>query len=54
VILFDDVLTTGKHFMCCKRRLREHLGDIPVTGLFIARRVPPDVSIEFDVILDDE
>lgn len=54
VIFFDDVLTTGKHFKCCKQRIREALGDIPVIGLFIARRVPPDVSIEFDVILDDE
>lgn len=52
VILFDDVLTTGKHFKCCKDQLTDRLGNVPVTGLFIARRVPPDVSIEFDVILD--
>jgi hypothetical protein len=39
LVLFDDVLTTGKHYRCCARRLREVLPDIPISGLFIARRV---------------
>lgn len=38
-VLFDDVLTSGKHFKCCQRRLREVLPHIPVCGLFFARRV---------------
>jgi hypothetical protein len=38
VVLFDDVLTTGKHYQCCKRRLRDALPAIPIDGLFIARR----------------
>jgi hypothetical protein len=38
-ILVDDVLVTGKHFKCCERRLHEALGNIPVCGMFMARRV---------------
>ena len=41
VVLFDDVLTTGKHYKCCERRLRETLVGIPISGLFVARRVLP-------------
>ncbi len=41
IVLFDDVLTTGKHYKCCERRLREVLPDIPIGGLFVARRVLP-------------
>lgn len=39
IILFDDVLTTGKHYKCCERRLREAFIAIPISGLFVARRV---------------
>lgn len=39
LVLFDDVLTTGKHFKCCERRLRTVLPRIPISGLFLARRV---------------
>jgi hypothetical protein len=41
IVLFDDVLTTGKHYKCCERRLREVLADIPISGLFVARRALP-------------
>jgi hypothetical protein len=41
IVLFDDVLTTGKHYKCCERRLRETLAAIPINGLFVARRVLP-------------
>jgi hypothetical protein len=41
IVLFDDVLTTGKHYKCCERRLREALVDIPISGLFVARRMLP-------------
>lgn len=40
VILFDDVLTEGKHFKVCQRLLRNHYGDIPVVGFFVARSIP--------------
>ena len=42
VFLFDDVLTTGKHFKCCERRLREVLpAGTRYSGLFVARRLLP-------------
>lgn len=41
IVLFDDVLTTGKHYKCCERRLRDTLAAIPISGLFVARRVLP-------------
>jgi predicted amidophosphoribosyltransferase len=37
IVLFDDVLTTGKHFVCCQQRIREVLEEIPVLGVFVAR-----------------
>jgi len=36
--LFDDVLTTGKHYKCCERRLRDSLPHTPVFGVFLLRR----------------
>jgi hypothetical protein len=39
IVLFDDVLTTGKHYRCCERRLSEALAGVPISGLFLARRV---------------
>lgn len=41
IVLFDDLLTSGKHYKCCERRLREALADIPISGLFVARRALP-------------
>jgi len=56
IMLFDDVLTSGKHYKCCERRLREALsgtaigrtsigetsiGEIPISGLVVARRALP-------------
>jgi predicted amidophosphoribosyltransferase len=38
IILFDDVLTTGKHFKACERRLREIDPSIAIAGIFVARR----------------
>ena len=40
IVLFDDVITTGKSFKCCERRLREVIpATIPIMGLFVARRI---------------
>ena len=51
IVLFDDVLTTGKHFKCCQRRLREALGTaVPIKGVFVARRVLSDPSLDFDIV----
>jgi hypothetical protein len=40
IILFDDVLASGKHFHCCERRLRACLPRARILGLFLMRRVP--------------
>lgn len=44
IVLFDDVLTTGKHFKCCERRLRQvpQMRDARILGVFVARRVLPN------------
>lgn len=39
LVLFDDVLTTGKHFKCAQARVREALGPIAISACFLARRV---------------
>lgn len=49
IILFDDVLTTGKHFKCCERRLREVVPEAThILGVFIARRILADPFDDFD------
>lgn len=40
VILFDDMLTTGCHFVAAKAAIREQWPDCTVLGFFLARRVP--------------
>jgi pyrimidine operon attenuation protein/uracil phosphoribosyltransferase len=48
IILFDDVLTTGKHFRAGVRRLREVVpATTEIVGMFVARRVI-DVSADFE------
>ena len=45
IVLFDDVLTTGKHFKSCERRLRTCLPqDFSIIGTFIARRILPGAA----------
>jgi len=39
--IFDDVLTTGRHFKAVQAVLRQRFPDIPVVGVFVVRRVPP-------------
>lgn len=39
IVLFDDVLTTGKHYKCCEQRLLEALPGLHVSGFFLMRRV---------------
>lgn len=40
IAVVDDVLTTGAHFKAMQRILNENFPDVPVVGLFLARRVP--------------
>src|SRR6185437_16567733 len=41
VVLFDDVLTSGKHYKVAKSRIREFFPQQPIVGVFVARRVQP-------------
>lgn len=48
IILFDDVLTSGKHYKVGKTRIQEHLLGQKVIGLFIARAIHPNPFDEFN------
>lgn len=48
VILFDDVLTSGKHFRVAKHRIREIFPAQRIVGIFIARSIHPDPADDFD------
>lgn len=45
LIVFDDVLTTGRHFKAIQHILQERFPRSSITGLFIARRVPSKTEI---------
>jgi hypothetical protein len=40
IVVVDDVLTTGAHFKGMKMILEDTFSDVPVLGVFLARRVP--------------
>lgn len=40
ICIFDDVLTTGAHFKAAETILRIQFPEIPLAGLFLARRAP--------------
>ncbi|MGH9543645.1 MAG: hypothetical protein ACRD23_00350 [Terriglobales bacterium] len=45
VAIFDDLLTTGSHFRAMKAVINEHWPNVPVSGIFIARRyIPQDAA----------
>lgn len=52
IVLFDDVLTTGTHFVAARNVLREQFGGLRFAGVMIARRKPPSIEFEADAILD--
>ena len=37
IILVDDVITTGSHFVACKRMISEHHSDVEIVGIFWAK-----------------
>jgi len=53
IVLFDDMLTTGAHFVAASRKLSEKFPNIPITAFFIARRILPDPSDVFGPVSDD-
>ena len=50
VILVDDVLTTGSHFVAARNVILKAYPDTRVIGFFIARRALPDPADEFTPI----
>jgi hypothetical protein len=38
--IFDDMLTTGRHFKAVQSILRDRFPDVPIVGVFIVRRAP--------------
>jgi hypothetical protein len=55
IALFDDVITTGAHFVAARRVLQSRFPLSQIFGFFIARRVPEttDFSTFFDNLDDD-
>ena len=45
IILFDDVLTTGKHFAAAKQVLEKQYPGIEILGIFVARNVRPEDGV---------
>lgn len=39
IFIFDDVITTGAHFIAMKNKLNELFPNKPLAGIFIARRI---------------
>jgi hypothetical protein len=50
IVLFDDMLTTGAHFVAASRKLAEYFPGVTISGCFLARRVLPDISDVFEVL----
>jgi hypothetical protein len=44
IVLFDDMLTTGAHFVAASRKIAEVWPDVPIVGYFVARRVLPNAA----------
>ena len=55
VILFDDVLTSGAHFLACRHMIRAAFPNATVTGIFISRTLwAQHDSSEFDDFMEDD
>ena len=50
IFVVDDVLTTGCHFKAMKHVLERRFPEARIVGLFIARRAPKSVDLDFDGI----
>lgn len=46
IYLFDDVLATSCHFKAMKQVLGARYPNVPIIGIFIARRVPDTMALE--------
>ncbi len=56
IYLFDDVITTGAHFIACRNVLLKRFPNFSVVGIFVARRaILPDSSdydFQQNIVLD--
>lgn len=50
IFIFDDMLTTGAHFIAAARRINEVFPGVQVVGMFVARRRVPNPLDEFDAL----
>lgn len=50
ILLLDDVITAGSHFVAAKRLLMETFQNVPIYGIFIARRVFSNDADDFSII----
>ncbi len=48
IFLFDDMLTTGAHYLAATRHLGEHFPGVPIVGNFVSRRVVPNPFEDLD------
>ncbi|WP_420401364.1 hypothetical protein [Flagellimonas sp.] len=39
ILLFDDMITTGSHFVACRRILQKRFPNAEIMGVFITRRI---------------
>lgn len=50
IFIVDDVLTTGCHFKAVQRLLGLRFPQARIAGLFLARRAPKSVDLDFDIL----
>ena len=50
IFLFDDMLTTGAHYITAANLLAQHFPGVPVVGNFVARRVVANPFDDFEVL----
>ncbi len=48
IFLFDDMLTTGAHYVAATQKLAVYFPSVPFVGNFIARRCVPDPFEDFE------
>jgi hypothetical protein len=52
IMVFDDVLNSGKHFKVAQQLLSQRFPDASIVGVFLARCLP-DPPVEFDPLPDE-
>lgn len=50
IFIVDDVLTTGCHFKAVQQLLMQRFPGVRTAGLFLARRAPKSVDLDFDLL----